>query len=138
MNSLAIALVALIPAFADDALKPFQGTWVIADALLAGRDHKEDFAAMNLTITGDKYVVDFGLKSDAGTITLKTEHTPKWIDLTTKADGPFMGRVLPGIYEFKDGKLIICSNSEKPDRPEKFEAPVKTPLMLLTFERDKK
>ena len=135
MVSLAFALLAAIPAVAEPNLKPFQGTWVVAEATLAGRDHKEDFEGMKLTITGEKYVIDFGLKSDAGTITLDTTKTPKWIDLTTKAEGPFMGRVLPGIYEFRTGKLVICANSEKPDRPKTFEAPEKTPLMLITFEK---
>ena len=45
---------------------------------------------------------------------------------------------MPGIYEFKDGKLTVCLNSEKNDRPEKFDATEKTPVMLFSFERETK
>ena len=119
-------------------LKALQGVWVIEDAKLAGRDHKDDFAGMKLTVTGAKYVIDFADNSDRGDIKLGEDKKPKQIDLTTRKDGPFKGRALPGIYELKDDTVTLCLNSEKPDRPTKFEAPAKTPLMLLTFKREKK
>jgi uncharacterized protein (TIGR03067 family) len=122
----------------DDALKPFQGAWVIESANLADRDHTDLFAGMKLTVTGDKYAIDFRENSDAGTITLDATKEPKRIDLTTRKDGPFKGRTLPGVYEFKGDAVVLCLNSEKPDRPTKFAAPAKTPLMLLTFKREKK
>ncbi len=93
---------------------------------------------MKLTVTGEKYVIDFGENSDKGTIKIDSGKKPKQIDITTRKDGPFKGRTLPGIYEFKGDLLVLCLNSEKPDRPTKFEAPEKTPLMLLTFKRQKK
>jgi len=119
-------------------LKAFQGKWVIAEATLAGRDHIDDFKGMKLTITGDKYEIDFAENSDRGTIKLDTAKKPKQIDLTTGAKGPFKGRNLPGIYELKDDTVVLCLNSEKPDRPTAFEAKEKTPMMLLTFKREKK
>jgi uncharacterized protein (TIGR03067 family) len=119
-------------------LKAFQGTWVIREATLAARDHADDFKAMKLVVTGEKYTVTLGPVADSGTLTLDPAKTPKRIDLTTRKDGPFKGRNLPGIYELKDGALVLCLNSEKPDRPEAFDAPEKTPLMLLTFRREKK
>jgi uncharacterized protein (TIGR03067 family) len=118
--------------------KPFQGVWVIEDATLGGRDHKDDFAGMKLTVTGENYVIDFLTNSDKGTIKLDATKSPKQIDLTTRKDGPFKGRTLPGIYEFKGDTVVLCLNSEKPDRPTAFESKVKTPIMLLTFKRDKK
>jgi uncharacterized protein (TIGR03067 family) len=119
-------------------LKALQGTWVIAEANLAGRDHLDDFKGMKLVVTGDKYAIDFGKNSEKGTIKLDAAKTPKQIDLTTRADGPFKGRDLPGIYELKGDRVVLCLNSEKPDRPAKFEAKEKTPIMLLTFAREKK
>ena len=71
-------------------------------------------------------------------IKLDATKTPKQIDLSTRKDGPFKGRTLPGIYEFKGDTVVLCLNSEKPERPTKFEAPEKTPMMLLTFRREKK
>lgn len=119
-------------------LKALQGVWILEDAKLGGRDHKDDFAGMKLTVTGAKYVIDFADNSDKGEVTLGEDKKPKQIDLTTRKDGPFKGRTLPGIYEFKDETVTLCLNSEKPDRPTKFEAPAKTPLMLITFKRAKK
>lgn len=119
-------------------LKAFQGTWVIAEATLAGRDHIGDFKGMKLTVTGEKYEIDFGKNSEKGTLKIDPEKKPKQIDLTTRDGGPFKGRNLPGIYEFKDDTVVLCLNSEKPDRPTVFEAKEKTPFMLLTFKREKK
>jgi uncharacterized protein (TIGR03067 family) len=140
MTPLTLALVLLTPA-ADPAadLKPFQGKWVLSSATLAGRDHNDDFKGMALTIDGDKYTATVGSLTDKGTITLDTGKSPKHITLaSSEKNGPFKGRTMPGIYEFKDAKLTVCLNSEKDDRPEKFEAPEKTPLMLMTFVREKK
>ncbi len=133
-----VVLAAAVAADSDDELKPFQGVWRIAEANLAGRDHLDDFQGMKLIICGKNYVIDFGDNSDKGTITVDPTKTPQHIDLTTRADGPFKGRTLPGIYEFRDNRIILCLNSEKPERPTKFEAPEKTPLMLLIFRRDTK
>lgn len=140
MITFPLALVLLAPA-ADPAadLKPFQGKWVLASATLAGRDHNDDFKGMALTIDGDKYTATVTSLTDKGTITLDASKSPKHITLaSSEKDGPFKGRTMPGIFEFKDGKLTVCLNSEKDDRPAEFEAPEKTPLMLMTFEREKK
>ena len=141
-RTLAVLLIATAPAFAAEpstALKPFQGKWVVSAATLGGRDHKDDFKALTLTITGDKYEATVALLKDAGTITLDTKKSPKWLTLvSSEKTGPFKGRTMPGIYEFKDGKLTVCINSEKDDRPEKFDAPELSPLMLIEFERAKK
>lgn len=119
-------------------LKALQGTWVLAEATLEGRDHGEDFKEMKLKVNGDKYEVGFGMVSDKGTIKLDSTKKPKQIDLTTTKDGPFKGHTLPGIYEFKDDTVVLCLEANKTDRPTKFEAPAKTRLMLYTFKREKK
>ncbi|MCI0703040.1 MAG: TIGR03067 domain-containing protein [Planctomycetia bacterium] len=145
MLTLRTALLALfllssvaLSAEPDTDLKSFEGVWLLEDAILAARDHKEDFKGMKLTITGDKYVIDFGDNSDKGTLKIDSSKKPKQIDITTRKDGPFKGRTLPGIYEFKGDLVVLCLNSEKPDRPTKFEAPEKSPMMLLTFKKQKK
>jgi uncharacterized protein (TIGR03067 family) len=121
-----------------DELKLFAGAWVLDEAVLAGRDHKDDFAGMKLTVTADKYVIDFGDNSDKGTLSIDPAKSPKQIDITTRADGPFKGRKLPGVYELKGDKLVLCLDSESKARPTKFEAKEKTSVMLLTFKREKK
>lgn len=140
MNALTLTALLLAPAADPPAdLKPFQGKWVLASATLGGRDHNDDFKGLALSIDGDKYAVSVGLNIDKGTITLDPSKSPKHITLaSSEKAGPFKGRTMPGIYELKDGKLTVCLNSEKDDRPEKFEAPEKTPLMLMVFEREKK
>jgi uncharacterized protein (TIGR03067 family) len=127
-----------VAADADTELKSIGGKWVIDAATLGGRDHLDDFEGMTLTLDSDKYTIDFKENSDAGTFTVDGSKSPKWIDIKTGAKGPFKGRSLPGIYELKDGKLTLCLNSEKQDRPTAFEAKAKTPMMLLTFAREKK
>ena len=129
---------AALAAEPEGDLKTLQGAWVIAEANLAGRDHLDDFKGMKLTVTGENYAIDFAKNSVKGTIKLDAAKKPKQIDLTTSKDGPFKGRNLPGIYEFKDDTVVLCLNSEKPDRPAAFEAKEKTPVMLLTFRREKK
>jgi uncharacterized protein (TIGR03067 family) len=129
---------ALLAAEPEGDLKALQGTWVLESATLAGRDHTDDFKTMKLTVSGDKYTVGFGDIGESGTVKLDPDKTPKQIDLTTQPGGPFKGRALPGIYELKDGTVVLCLNSEMPDRPTKLDAPAKTKLMLFTFKRDKK
>lgn len=136
--SLLLLASAALTAEPADELKLFQGVWKIEAANLAGRDHIDDFKGMKLTVTDEKYKIDFGVNSDHGTLKIDPTKKPKQIDLTTRKDGPFKGRNLPGIYEFKDDTVVLCLNSEKPDRPTKFAAPEKTPIMLLTFKREKK
>jgi uncharacterized protein (TIGR03067 family) len=134
-----VGIVLLTAADPSADLKPFQGKWVLSAATLSGRDHKEDFEGLTLTITDDKYTVTIGPNTDKGAITLDVSKTPKQITLaSSEKKGPFKGRTMPGIYEFNGDKLTVCLNSEKDDRPTKFDAPDKTPLMLLVFERGKK
>ncbi len=129
---------AALAAEPEGDLRALQGAWVIAEATLAGRDHIDDFEGMKLTVTESNYVIDFGKNSDKGTLKLDPAKKPKQIDLTTRKDGPFKGRNLPGIYELKGDTIVLCLNSEQPDRPSAFEAKEKTPMMLLTFQREKK
>ena len=70
--------------------------------------------------------------------TTKPSKSPKWIDVTTRKDGPFKGRTLPGVYKVTDDLLTLCLDSEAKARPTAFEAKEKTSVMLLTFKRDKK
>ena len=119
-------------------LKALQGTWSITDAMLAGRDHIDDFKEMKLKVNGDKYEVGFGMVWEKGTVKLDPTKKPKQIDLTTDKKGAFKGHTLPGIYELKDDTIVLCLEAEKTDRPTKFEAPEKTRIMLFTFKREKK
>ena len=143
IRHLTFSLLVLLPAISAAEppadLKPFQGKWVLSAATLGGRDHTDDYTGLTLTVTGDKYTVVVGPNADAGTMTVDANKSTKWLTLASSdAKGPFKGRTMPGIYEFKDGKLTACLNSEKDDRPQKFDAPEKTPLMLFVFEREKK
>lgn len=119
-------------------LKALQGTWNISAATLAARDHIDDFAGMKLVVKGTDYTITLPGNNDKGAIKLDASKSPKHIDLTTQKDGPFKGRNLAGIYKLDGDTVVLCLNSEKPERPAKFEAPAKTPLVLLTFKRDTK
>ena len=140
MNALAItALLLSLSADPPADVKAFQGKWVLSAATLGGRDHLDDFNGLTLAVDGDKYTVVVGPNTDKGTITLDVTKSPKHVTLaSSEKAGPFKGRTMPGIYELKDDRLTVCLNSEKDDRPAKFEAAEKTPLVLFVFEREKK
>jgi len=135
-----VGFAAAVAVAADpkEELKALEGVWVLDAATLAGRDHLDDFQGFKLTITGEKYTIDLGPNSDHGTLTIDPTKSPKTIDITTRKDGPFKGRTLPGIYQLKDGKLIVCCDSEAKARPTAFEAKEKTTVMLFTLKREKK
>jgi uncharacterized protein (TIGR03067 family) len=128
----------LLAAEPEGDLKALQGTWVVADAMLGGRDHTDDFKKMKLTVTGEKYTITLDDLTETGTIKIDDTKTPKQIDFATKKTGVFKGRTLPGIYELRGDTVVVCMNSEMPDRPTKFETPEKTKIMLMTFKREKK
>jgi uncharacterized protein (TIGR03067 family) len=143
VRCLVLALCLLVPTAAlaaepEGDLQALQGAWVVEAATLGGRDHTDDFKAMKLTVTGQKYDITFGEITEHGTIKVDSTRKPGHITLTTRQGGPFKGRTLPGIYEFKGETVVLCLNSELPDRPTKFDAPEKTKLMLLTLKRAKK
>jgi uncharacterized protein (TIGR03067 family) len=124
---------------ADDAdPKPLAGTWAIHAATLGGRDHLDDFKGMVLKVDGDKYDVGFATVKDEGTLTLGANKEHKTIDLKTKPGGLFKGRTMPGIYKVDGDTLTICVNTETQDRPTAYESPERSPIMLLTFVREKK
>ncbi|HEY2787410.1 MAG TPA: TIGR03067 domain-containing protein [Fimbriiglobus sp.] len=122
----------------DTEVKSLAGTWTIQAATLGGRDHLGDFKGMTLKVDGNKYTVGFGMVKDEGTLTVGATKEHKTIDLKTKPGGLFKGRTMPGIYKFDGDKLVICVNTETQDRPTKYEAPAASPIMLLTFVREKK
>jgi uncharacterized protein (TIGR03067 family) len=138
LASFGLLTSAALAAEPEGDLKAFQGTWVVAEATLAGRDHTDDFKDLKLTITGEKFTIDFEKNSDKGTIKLDPTKKPRQIDLSTDKDGPFKGRNLPGIYELKGDTIILCLEADKTDRPTKFEAPEKTRFMLFVLKREKK
>lgn len=141
MRALGASLLFLSASFAADAdaeLKALEGTWTIDAAMLAGRDHLDDFKGMKLILAKNDFTIEFAENSDKGTFTINAEKSPKWIDIKTGAKGPFFGRMLPGLYKMEGEKLILCVDSDGKVRPEKFEAPAKSRIMLLTYQREKK
>src|SRR5262245_11827265 len=98
----------------DDDLKKLQGLWKITacesvDAALAkslGEDGKLEIANSKATIhlKGDK-IGEFTIKLDAA-------KKPKQIDFTDDQGG-----VIKGVYEFKEGKLLVATNDKGQDRP---------------------
>jgi uncharacterized protein (TIGR03067 family) len=135
---LSLIVASTILAADDTDPKPLAGTWAIHAATLGGRDHLDDFKSMVLTVDGTKYEVGFATVKDEGTLSVGANKEHKTIDLKTKPGGLFKGRSMPGIYKFDGDKLVICLNTETQDRPSKYEAPERSPIMLLTFVREKK
>ncbi len=112
---------------ADDELKKFGGKWrVVRIANPRGEAPEDELKGMNWEITGNKIVGrdTADEKGKEGLFLIDPKKEPKQIDLTMPGgNGP---QVLPGVYEFKDGRLRISVAEPGGDRPTTFEVNPKT------------
>lgn len=97
----------------EDDQKAFQGEWKpVKIATKDGEAPAAELKGMKWEIEGDKMFVTDKPGEDRKeevSFTLDPAKSPKHIDMTALT-GPAQvkGKVMPGIYELKDGKLTIC------------------------------
>ncbi len=124
---------------AENALKPFQGKWII----LRAQEGQEEidakvFAKFPVTFDGDQMeMIHEGQKMVKHTVRIRPNANPKEID----AQSPSTineGKLLRGIYKFEDEKLTIAFGLNKEStRPSQFVAGVegeKVLVMVLRLE----
>ena len=122
---------------ADD-LKDMTGTWKVESAEAGGKKiESEDLKEIVVKITGDRYEVKVKDKVDAGTLKLDETQKPKSMD-ATDTEGLDAGKVVKAIYELSGDTLRVCYPMEGGDRPTEFATKEGSPLLMLTYKREKK
>lgn len=142
--ALALALCFAVHAAADDKkneadLKALVGNWAVEKAEFGGKDITAEFKSLKFEIReGGKYTVELGTKDEGG-FTVKTEKSPKEMDITS-TDGANKGKTILAVYKLDGNALTVCYNldPEKPARPEQFESKTGTKTFLVTYKRAKK
>lgn len=124
------------------------GAWTVESAM-AGKSELGFFKGVKLNLSeGDKAVMVFPNVKAEGTFKIDPAKSPKEIDLTfKKPDGT--NDTMQGIYQFKEGKLLMLFGAgeastkngktvvtKQPTRPKNFDDA--GPVLLFTYTRDKK
>lgn len=142
-SRLVLAALFFVSAFAaeprDDS-QLIQGTWVPAQAVLAGQAMPEPFlASITLKLTDGKYEALIADRADRGSYKLDTKASPKGM-VIVGTDGPNLNKSLPAIYELDGDTLRVCydvSGTNRPSRPTEFKSTTSNQLFLVTYRRKK-
>ena len=122
---------------ADDA-KAIEGTWKVESAEAGGKKiESEDLMTLVVKITGARYEVRIKDKVDAGTLALDEKQTPKTMD-ATDTEGDDVGKVVKAIYELNGDTLRVCYPLDGGERPKEFATKEGSPVLLVTYKREKK
>ena len=133
----ASALLFSTIAQADD-LKAMEGTWKVESAEANGKKVESDeLKEIVVKITGDRYEVKVKDKLDAGTLKLDETQKPKSMD-ATDTEGLDAGKVVKAIYELSGDTLRVCYAIEGGERPTEFATKEGSPVLMLTYKREKK
>lgn len=141
---LAVAVLAAagvtLGADGDDAKKDLdalQGTWEYAKHVTGGKEAPKDkVEGMTLKVKGDKWEVEKdGTVLLAGTVKLDPAKKPKAADWAVTSDGPYKDQTILSIYKIGKDSFDHCWGET---RPEKFESPDDTKVVLTSFVRAKK
>jgi len=115
-----------------------EGTWKVESAEAGGKPvESEDLKAIIVKITGERYEVTIKDKLDAGTLKLDETKKPKSMD-AADTEGEDSGKVVKAIYELTDDTLKVCYALDGGERPTEFATKEGSPLLLLTYKREKK
>src|ERR1022692_2154570 len=109
--SSAFILLLAASAWCQDAAtdqKALQGKWSLTSGEIAGQPFPEaQLKSISLVITGDKYAVKVGDKTDLGTVKLDPAKKPRAMDILG-TEGPNKGKTLLAIYEINGETLRLC------------------------------
>jgi uncharacterized protein (TIGR03067 family) len=117
------------PSAAEQAdLNRMQGTWRLVEVAYDGITEKPENERL-LTITGNQFIPGDD-PEDKAAIKLDPTKIPAWLDLIEKNN-----KVTRGIYRLTGNKLTIAVIEGDGPRPEKFEAPARSRIIVLVLER---
>jgi uncharacterized protein (TIGR03067 family) len=121
----------------DVERKVLDGTWVGVVGLHEGAPIVEDEPRqLRLTISGDRYTLERGDKTDRGTIVIDPTATPKTMDIVIH-DGEFKGQTWQGIYAVAGDVHKACFAPEGKGRPRRFASEPGSGHVLWVFSRAK-
>lgn len=119
-------------------VKAMEGTWKVEAAEAGGKAlESADLMAVVLKITGLRYEVTIKDKLDGGTLALDEKQTPKTLD-ATDTEGENVGKVVKAIYELTGDTLRVCYTLDGGERPKEFATKEGSPVLLVTYKREKK
>ncbi|TAH35232.1 MAG: hypothetical protein EYC70_13425 [Planctomycetota bacterium] len=114
-----------------EVFPPLAGHWLPQSAVLGGQDFPVsnfDGAALNLTTESYEFAGDWG------TYVLLDWDGSGGMDIHG-VHGPNAGRTIPAIYELDWDQLVICYQLGAGDRPEGFESPAGSQVLLVRYSR---
>ncbi|MFZ4619322.1 MAG: TIGR03067 domain-containing protein [Bacteroidota bacterium] len=111
------------------------GNWQAVEAQLGGNQIDEEFlSVITLSIAKDQCEIHIGGNADKGTLKFIPHVVPMAFDFTS-VEGPNKGKTYKSIYKLTGGYLIICFNTEGPDRPKTFLSTAENHLHLVRYKR---
>ncbi len=140
---LVVAAILTATGFAGELspdLKAMQGNWVGSFVEINGKPPAEKDLALkiSLIVDGASYkVYDKETLLAAGKLTLDTSKTPKTNDAVF-GEGAAKGLVQQGIYQWKEGEILINFALPSKDRPKEFKTAAGSDETLLKYTRAKK
>src|SRR5947209_17190682 len=97
--AVAVVLACAAVGWAADDKDSIDGTWLPAEAELAGQKFPDEVRkSMKLVVKDGKYTVTVGKGVDEGTVKLMPTAKPKAVDVTG-TEGPNKGKTFLAIYE---------------------------------------
>lgn len=120
----------------ESLLQKMQGRWTIAKAVFGGKPFPLDSKSV-LEIKDQNYELKMPGAEDKGKLILDTTMVPYQLTIEGTA-GPNQGTKIPCIIKFEKDQMVICYQLDGGDaRPEKFESPEGSSLLLAHYERVK-
>jgi uncharacterized protein (TIGR03067 family) len=111
------------------------GNWLAVEAELGGKQIDEEYlSVITLSIQKDECELHIGGNSDKGTLKFIPYVIPMAFDFTS-LEGPNKGKTYKAIYKNTGGYLIICFNTESPDRPKVFTSTAENHFHLVRYKR---
>lgn len=120
----------------DSLMKKMQGNWTVAKAIFGGKPFPLD-AKTVLEIKEMDYQLKMPGAEDKGKLVIDTTMDPYQLTIAGTS-GPNQGTKIPCIIKFEKEQMVICYQLDGGDaRPEKFESPEGSSLLLAYYERVK-
>jgi RNA polymerase sigma-70 factor (ECF subfamily) len=127
---------------AAEALKQFQGTWILDSVEVNGvkvdaETMKKQGHEITLIVKDEKFTLKLKRGDVEGTLKLDPTKKPKTYD-SNGTDPEGMTHETVGIYKFEGDTLTVCFVATGKDRPTDFKAEAGSEAVVQVFRRDKK
>ena len=115
-----------------------QGHWIATSATMAENPFPRAVTeSISLVVTGDRYEVMVGGKSDKGTCNTDLEHSPNRMTITG-TDGPNAGKTYLAIFDFPSvAEMRVCYDLTGSEYPTVFDSTAENGLFLVNYSRKK-